>query len=226
MFKSTRVILCAALIFSAASAFSQSDFAGGYAQIGAGYQNVNASDGGSTLIVSGTTFPLNFNFSSGSGFSSQLSIGYNFEFANDYLLGIGADYLPLSSSGNYSYSITFGDSSLSNTGSYKFKSGYTIFAQPAIKSGKDGLLYAKLGYASASTESQGIGASTSHTFNGYVVGLGYKQMLSKQWFGFTEANYMKYGNTTITTTVLTIFTPSVVIESSAYNFQVGVGYKF
>jgi len=75
------------------------------------------------------------------------------------------------------------------------------------------------------------GAQTK-TVGGYVIGLGYKQMIAKGFYGFAEANYMSYGKANFSQT--SNYTDgsggSVTSNTSgslnSYQALVGVGYKF
>jgi hypothetical protein len=75
------------------------------------------------------------------------------------------------------------------------------------------------------------GGSQSTTYGGYILGLGYKQMITDGFYGFAEGNYMGYGTQTISRTIpwqggggssTVTINPSI----SSYQFLVGVGYKF
>jgi hypothetical protein len=62
------------------------------------------------------------------------------------------------------------------------------------------------------------------------LGLGYKQMISGGFYGFAEANYMSYNKvnlgTSWTETTGVRVTNNTNTGASAYNFLVGVGYRF
>ena len=76
-------------------------------------------------------------------------------------------------------------------------------------------------------------SNSSNTLNGYVLGLGYKQLLDKNIYVFGEGNYYDYGSKAYTNTYryqgpnnLIITTDTFNAKASAYQFLVGVGYKF
>lgn len=63
---------------------------------------------------------------------------------------------------------------------------------------------------------------------GFVVGLGYKQIISGGFYGFGEANYYGYK---MPVTAITLGSGGGQLNGnsnslSAYQFLVGVGYKF
>jgi len=77
--------------------------------------------------------------------------------------------------------------------------------------------------------SSGGGATSTTTVNGYILGFGYKQMITSGFYGFAEGNYMSYNK--FSTTVpygssnpgyTATFNPGTPI---AYNFLAGLGYK-
>jgi hypothetical protein len=116
---------------------------------------------------------------------------------------------------------------------------------------KDTLVYLMAGYSSVQTELTGpssftlgrfgtftnaqLGQSSagnqSKTVSGYIVGLGYKQIIQGGLYGFAEANYMGYGNVTNSITQsytngTGTFTSNTSASLNAYQLLVGVGYKF
>ena len=216
------VLLCA--FFLPGFAFSQSAFEGFYGQIGAGYESVEASEKGSTYTsTGGTTSPLTRSFSDSKGFTSSIALGYAMSFSESFVLGIGAEYYAVSSP-NSSYTYTI-QSVTSGTGNWKKKNSYNIFLSPGFVIDKDSLAYAKIGYASAETQNNTTGSSArTVSQNGYSLGLGYKQFIEGDLYGFAEANYFNYGDDTSTT--VNNGTSTTKTGGTAYNFLIGVGYRF
>jgi len=120
---------------------------------------------------------------------------------------------------------------------YKASNRLNIFLAPGYVLDKDKLVYAKVGYSTQKVKASyydGVDGSCngnsmgSGNAQGFLAGLGYKQIISGGFYGFTEANYYSYGKTSMgtsslcDTTLITNFSPS----TSAYNFLAGVGYKF
>ena len=68
--------------------------------------------------------------------------------------------------------------------------------------------------------------------SGYIVGLGYKQIIQGGLYGFAEANYMGYGDISGSVTqsytdgTPGTFTSRTSASLNAYNLLIGVGYKF
>lgn len=220
---------------------AQSAFEGAYGQVGIGYQSVSPSI--SNVTVSGTAggatltnFPLSSSVGSSSDFTGTATIGYNFGVAKDYLLGIGAEYSPLSSSSS-NVTANYGPDSSGAwyraTTSFKIENSYNIFLSPAIVIDKNKLAYAKIGYTGASANT----ASQTVNLNGYSLGLGYKQIISGGWYGFGEVNYAAYGNQNLSTnynSVVTVgsatynvpTTAKATVSANTMNVLVGIGYKF
>jgi hypothetical protein len=225
-----KLLIGVASTLIANSAIAQSVFEGAYVQLGIGLDQNSIS---SSPVAYGPT-PLIFDIpsSSGGSFSGVVGLGYNFKINNDFLLGVGADYGFVPSSG-------FNASTSSNefTGTQtKISNRYNIFLAPGYVIDKNKLTYLKVGYSSQTvkvtdlttewgTQGETLGSGSA---NGYVLGLGYKQMVGKGLYGFGEANYYSYsgasfGGVTLSDgTGISGYSP----KTSAYQFLVGVGYKF
>ena len=145
----------------------------------------------------------------------------------DFLLGIGAEYSPIAGQKtNYSGSVL--GASLGN-GQYNKENSYNIFLSPATPIGKDGLLYGKVGYTGATIKDTFGSTSSTKNYNGYSLGIGYKQIISGGLYGFAEGNYFSYGNQTSTGSgVISGYTvtASTTTNANAYNLLLGLGYQF
>lgn len=203
-------------------------FDGFFGQVGIGFESISPSFSNSGVNVTGYGyFPYNTSIDSSNGFTGTVTAGYMIPVTKDFLFGIGAEYSPLESqSSNYTVGITgLGTAQ----GSYKKENSYNIFVSPATPIGKDGLLYGKIGYTGASIKSSLGSSSGSQSYTGYSLGLGYKQFITGGLFGFAEGNYFNYGNKTNTysgTILGAAYTETMTTTANAYNFLVGVGYKF
>jgi len=208
----------------APSTYAQSAFEGAYGQLGVGYDQNSLSS--SNLTAGGTVVTApGYN---GGSFAGVIGLGYNFSVTKDFLLGIGADYGVVPSS-------SFSGTSDVGTTQTKISNRYNIFVAPGYVIDKDKLAYLKAGYSSqtvkvtdgpnVSTSGQTLGSGSA---NGYVVGLGYKQMVSSGFYGFGEANYYSYSGANFAATTLSDSTSisSYSPKTSAYQFLIGVGYKF
>ncbi len=223
------VVISAGIIgMSSTVVNAQSKFDGFYGQVGVGYESVTPSFSNSNLTVAGVgTAPINTSINSSNGFTGVVTAGYMASITKDFLLGVGAEYSPIAGQkANYTGSVL--GTSLGN-GQYNKENAYNFFVSPATPIGTGGLLYGKVGYTGATIKDTFGSSSTSNSYTGYSLGLGYKQIIQGGFYGFAEGNYMSYGDKTSTSNgTINGFAVSSSITSSAnaYNLIVGIGYKF
>ena len=203
-------------------------FEGFFGQVGIGFENISPSFSNSGVNVAGFGYiPYNTSVSSSNGFTGTVTAGYMIPVSKQFLFGIGAEYSPLASqSANYSGTIPGIGSA---QGTYKKENSYNIFISPATPIGTDGLLYGKIGYTGASVKSSLGGGSSTQDYTGYSLGIGYKQFISGGLYGFAEGNYFSYGNKTSTDNGFIAgrtYSESITSSANAYNFLVGIGYRF
>jgi len=229
-----KLLVAAAATVVASSAMAQSAFEGFYGQIATGYESNSVSNSTSTVTTTSNTFDnVAFNGGSASTMPIVVGLGYNYQATKEFLIGLGVDYSVLTTSKiNGSYNAT----SDSQT-AHKVSDRYSIYITPGYVIDKDKLAYLKAGYSSqklswydnysqSDTNGQQIGSGNA---SGYVVGLGYKQMITSGLYGFGEANYYSYSNPSWSYNTLSDGTKLSNVTgatSSAYQFLVGVGYKF
>lgn len=237
MNKFTKLLVLGLICFSP-SIFAQSAFQGFYGQIATGYESNSVSNTSLVMSDADGTNPLQFpggNNPTNGSMPLVMGLGYNYAVTPEFLLGLGVDYSLLQT--------TIGNANINpsvqpNTGTtYKVSNRLNLFITPGYAIDKDRLVYAKAGYSTQRLQTsywnnvngECSGNSTgSGNVNGYILGAGYKQIIAGGFYGFGEANYYKYGNASFgnaslcDTTLITNFKPS----TSAYNFLVGVGYKF
>ena len=221
-----------ALVLSC-STFAQSQFVGAYGQLSTGYENntvssaqLTGTDYGSapnktnTLTTTSTSAPL------------VLGLGYTFNLKNNFTLGLGVDYSALTQDTLSAGFYYFGDSR--NTYDYKFSISNRVnaFIAPGYAIAQDKLFYAKLGYSTQSVQYSQTNCCSSPSnkaqVNGYLVGLGYKQFITKGLYGFAEANYYAFGRPNLSSSYSD--GPGGTVSSNpnvnAYNFLFGLGYRF
>lgn len=208
------------LVIAAATAFvgaanAQSAFEGFYGQFGVGYESMSQNPTGG-LSSSGATYTSTSDKSNSANIS--VGIGNYFSITPTFLLGVGAEYNPLPGS-KTNYTITSGGTT--DPGKWSKKSSYNIFLSPAYAIDKSSLAYAKLGYTGATLKDEPTGeASENINYKGYMLGLGYKQIVQGGLYGFIETNYAQYnskndGNGATGST-----------KPKSMNVMFGVGYKF
>jgi len=245
-----KLLVAAAATVVASSAMAQSAFEGFYGQIATGYENNSYSN---LSAIGSATGEANSNWTmsnqSSSGAPLVIGLGYNFSVAPSWLIGIGADYSALSqTTGNFSSSTTGpgGNGYGGTLSSFKLEASnrFNIFVTPGYEIDKDKLVYLKAGYSSVSVKqtyptyytatsnhSSDSGAVTgfsnqTSTVGGYIVGLGYKQMIAAGFYGFVEANYMSYNKPSFSSKTSSNYTLTNNPSLNTYQALVGIGYKF
>ena len=234
-----QLLALAALGLLAGAAQAQSSFEGFYGQLATGYESNQASTLSGTGTQTGSTpdnwSTANQNFN---GLPLVAGLGYNWSLDSHWMLGLGADYSFLSlKTGTYSSNNQY--ATTVNGQQLQVSNRTNVYLMPGYALSKDQLVYLKAGYSSAnlqetfpssvtsggSTKNVNF-ASSTNTQQGYIVGLGYKQMVTSGLYGFAEANYMSYGKTTFSSTNTNAYTISNSPTLNTYQALVGVGYKF
>jgi len=243
-----KLLTIASLGLITSTAMGQSAFEGAYGQLGTGYENNSYSNLSGTGSNTSQAIPDAWSTGnqSSSGAPLIIGLGYNFSVSPKWLLGIGADYSAISqqTSSYSSYSPTGGVNSVPATiNGFQLQTSnrVNIFIAPGYVIDQEKLVYLKAGYSFASmketypttiTKSTGTTALTawstspSATVNGYVLGLGYKQMIANGFYGFAEANYMSYGKPSFSSVNGLTYTITNNPSLSTYQALVGVGYKY
>jgi hypothetical protein len=196
-----------------APAFAQTAFTGFYGQVGIGYENSVPSYSGGALNKS--TYTYSMSGGTTNSFAGTATLGYYFPVSTNFLLGIGAEWSPLEGVKSNA-TVTLPALKYSETQTIKKGDSYNIFVAPAYVIDKDKLAYAKVGYSGANYEVGG----DNDVYNGYSLGLGYRQMIQGSWYGFAEVNYTSYGNQNVATNA------SGTASFKVTNALVGVGYQF
>lgn len=236
-----KLFIAVATTLFTCSAIAQSAFEGFYGQVATGYENNSYTSINQSIAGNGSSWTGNASNQSTSGMPLVLGVGYNYALDSDFLLGIGFDYSALSqSTGNFSFATVNNDNGNTFTTynqSFKVSNRMNLYFTPGYALDTDKLVYLKAGYSMQQLQfSQGAdpitgiasGFTSTKNINGYILGLGYKQMIMDGFYGFAEANYMAYQKTSINGTFISggnlsdTSNPSL----SAYNLLVGVGYKF
>lgn len=199
----------------------------------------------------------------------MLGVGYYWQAHSSWLVGIGVDYSAISQTSPYrqgsvidapgSDLIPAGTIMTTDGAKTQLSNRYNIFVSPAYAIDKEKLLYAKAGYSqvnskgkrpttvtvSANGKTTTIPTTTAGTYDnttvgGYLIGIGYRQIITNGLYGFVEANYMGYnsskhsyssnGNSAsksgvgFSSSSVTNITASSNLNS--YQLLVGVGYAF
>ena len=198
-------------------------------------------------------------------------LGYYWQMSPSWLLGVGIDYSALSQTSSSMIAtvrddtqgvdlLPRGSAMTANGKSVQLHGRYNYFISPAYAIDNEKLLYLKAGYTqisskvkratSVTTINNGIsttiptttaGSYDNSTDGGYMLGIGYRQILTKGLYGFVEANYFSYntsqtssyssiGNSASKSAVGLRNTSATSIIGShslnSYQLLVGIGYSF
>ena len=256
--------------FSASNAQAQSAFVGFYGQISTGYESnqLGGLSGTATNTPNQNTDTNRSEPSQTFGGAPLvLGAGYYWQANNKWLIGVGVDYSALSQTTSpMSLSITnavgnnsmsSGQTATSNGASFQLSNRFNLFITPGYAIDKDKLVYVKAGYSQVtaqynratsltrtdngvSTTMPSTGGSQSSNQGGYLIGLGYKQIIKSGLYGFLEGNYMGYSapshsytstadSFNAATGVTSVGTRTVTTSFSSlntYQLLVGLGYAF
>jgi len=250
---------------TAFNAQAQSSFAGFYGQVSTGYESNQlgsfSATGTSTLANSNTIGSAPSQTFGGAPL--VLGAGYYWQANDKWLIGVGADYSALSQTSSTSTRESVdapgstvhapGTRVFSNGASMQLSNRFNLFVTPAYAIDKDKLVYLKAGYSqvtaqaneptsltiTAANGSSATGAipgrSNSSNQGGYLIGLGYKQIITSGLYGFVEGNYMSYSAPSVSYSINPVGLPggagARTISASfaslnTYQVLAGLGYAF
>ena len=216
---STVLCLITSGLFASAANAQSENWQGTYGQVGIGYQSTSLSYSPWTYYPSGgSARPGTSSANNANNFALALGVGYYYAFSQSFVLGIGGEYAPLAGAKANTTSSYSGASS-SSYGQYNVQSAYNLLLSPGWVIDKEKLVYAKIGYAGAQIKTS---SSNTYSYNGYSLGLGYKQFITNTIYGFGEVNYTDYGNSNNRTDYNFAGTTTL----KATNFLLGLGYRF
>jgi hypothetical protein len=227
-----KILVAALLAASVTGAYAQSKFEGAYGQLGIGYSTINPSVSNSNLAApTGTNYPLSASVSSANSFNGALGAGYTWSVAPQFTLGLGVDYQPFA---GQSANVTLSNGNLSASSlsaSYKQNNAYDIYVAPGFAVNPDSLIYGKFGYAGTQLKTTlSTGNSSTTNYNGFLVGLGYKQIISGGLYGFVEGNYTSFGGQTMSASGPWggggTYNINTNTSANAFTAYAGLGYKF
>jgi hypothetical protein len=207
-------------IFGKAHAQSRSNFEGFFADFGAGYRNSNSSTN-SELTLNGATIPSKISSSGLSHAVAVLTTGYNFNIAQNYFLGIGANISPANGLAQQLQVQALNQSVM--VSGIKPLYNYGFFLSPGLQT-EGGLFYLKVG-----KQTQVVNSNTGSNLNGYLLGLGYKQFIYDSIYFFGEANYSIYESEITSRNIVTsgrTINTSVTTTPQTTRLILGLGYQF
>jgi outer membrane immunogenic protein len=185
----------------APQAFSQAqNFEGVSVQLSTGYQDFSLKP--KDIRVEPTSYVIDARTTSKSGVPVVLSAAYTAALGNAFTLGAVVDYFPITS-----------------------QVGLSVVPGYALTEKTQG--YVKLGWAYVSTTLEpGNGLEKVNSYlNGPTAGIGVKTLFTENLYGFAEFNYIAYQTATFSSGGQSV-TVNGKTNNQAYNFLLGVGYKF
>jgi len=199
---------------------ASANFDGFFADFGFGYREVNSATS-SSLSVNGTPIPSSLSSGQPSNTVSVFTLGYNLPIYSAFKLGIGANISPASGQAQQ-VQVQTRNQVVSLPGIKPLYS-YGFFLTPSIAIG-DGLAYLKAG-----TLTQVNNSNTSPNFNGYLLGVGYKQLITQSIYLFGEADYASYTAQTSSRASISSgrsINASVTTKPQGSRYLIGIGYHF
>jgi len=203
-------------------------FGGFYTQVGLGFQSFTPSFSNSNYKVGGSTYGSTSQASSAQSMTGTITAGYDFPVNAGFLFGVGAELSPVPGK-----STSFGGAAAGNNtipaSSYKVNNTYNLFVSPTFPVDKMTAIYGKVGYSKANISS---GPNLdSLGYSGYSVGLGYKTIVSGNFYAYIEGNYYNYGKVSNSGAAIipgstTNYTYSNSSTATSYNVLYGVGMRF
>ena len=203
-----------------AQAHASTNFDSFFADFGFGYREVNSGIS-SSLSVNGTPIPSTLSSGQPANIVSAFTFGYNLPIHSVFKLGIGANIAPANGQAQQ-IQVQARNQEVSLPG-IKPLYNYGFFLAPSLVIG-DGLAYLKVG-----SQTQVNNSNTSPNFNGYLLGVGYKQLVSQSIYIFGEADYGSYSAQTSSRTVSSSgrsINASVTNKPQGSRYLMGVGYQF
>ena len=199
---------------------TRSKFEGFYADLGLGYRDINTSTS-SNLTLNGREIPSSISSGGSTHQIAVLTTGYNFNVTQKYFLGMGANISPANGLVQQ-IQIKALNQTVTASGFTPLYT-YGFFLSPGLKI-EDGLLYLKAG-----KQTQVVNSNTGSNFNGYLLGLGYKQFVYESIYLFGEANYTFCNPQTTSRTFVSsgrTINASITTSAQATRLLLGLGYQF
>jgi hypothetical protein len=221
-----RQLFVLATTLFATSAMAQNSFSGLDLGLGFALQNV-ATGSGTQANSSGSS--ARFGTTAKTSANANFNVGYNFQIADSFILGIQASLQPITSGAIQVQKIPGSPTEFQNNSRYDFS------LLPGVLINPNNLLYGKVGYSYNKENVRNANGAWGTTLNygGYVLGAGVKSFSlghllgAKNLYGFVEYNYAGYsgkGYSVINTTGNTVVSSSISLNSNTG--LIGVGYIF
>lgn len=227
-----KLLIASALvtIFGSSSVFAQAkNFEGFNVQASTGYQHnkigmstVNIKDFGSPATSQSAQDTKKGNM------ALNLGLGYTFAISEKFTLGGIVEWNPLNMKTG-SGSMLKSDGTIDTGTDYngRLKNQFSIAIVPGYAFSESTLGYVKLGWTRAKAR---VAFNKNPTVfeantNGLLIGLGAKHLLTKNIYGFAEANYARYSSKGASGSDQ-FGTADTNLKPTSYNFLVGLGARF
>ena len=207
-------------IYGEVQAQTKFNFEGFFADFATGYRNPSSSMN-SNLTLNGAVIPSAISSSGISHAVAVLTTGFNFNIAQSYFLGIGVNISPANGLAQQ-LQIQALNQAVTVSG-IKPLYNYGFFLSPGFQT-EDGLFYLKAG-----KQTQVVNSNTGSNFNGYLLGLGYKQFIFDSIYLFGEANHSFYESQTTSRTIIAsgqAINASITTSPQSTRLLLGLGYQF
>jgi outer membrane immunogenic protein len=207
-------------IYGEVQAQARSNFEGFFADLGAGYRNPSSSMN-SDLTLNGAVIPSTISSSGISHAVAAFTAGYNFNITRNYFLGIGANTSPANGLAQQLQIQALNQ--VVTVSGIKPLYNYGFFLSPGFQT-EDGLFYLKAG-----KQTQVVNSNSGSNFNGYLLGLGYKQFIYDSIYLFGEVNYSFYESQTTSRTIVAsgrTIDASITTSPQSTRLLLGLGYQF
>ncbi|MFG1348221.1 outer membrane protein [Xanthobacter autotrophicus] len=173
-----------------------------------------------------------------SGFFAGGQIGYNYQFANNVVIGVETDLQWSGIEGKYSYNetdvlhpYTYGSNygaSVDYFGTIRARLGYAFDRFLPYITGGAAYGKTKLSYSAFESDGYAWGASASSTNWGWTVGGGVEYAITNNWTFKTEYLYVDLGSTdySYATGYYSDYLVTGSVDTKFHTLKAGVNYKF
>lgn len=220
--KSVFVAAVAASLLLSSTVFAQSkNFEGFAAEFSTGSQKNSLSNGAGLLKANNASAGVSIANGSKSTTPAIIGLSYGFKMTDKIVTTVGLDYNLMSSS----IAAPCVGCAPAVTITEKISQRANIYVAPGYQLSSSSLAYVKLGYGQNSmsvTTTDNASITGGPSKNGWLAGIGYKQFLTNQVYGFAE--YSQTQNSSGRFSADTVYWNSGNLKGES--FLVGVGYKF
>jgi hypothetical protein len=218
-------------LITAASSATAGSFDGPFAQVGAGFAYL-----GSNVSVTQTyDTPFTESYKGGeTGAMGNVALGYSYELPQSFNIAANVFYnFGSQNAGQYN----FGNVGDSYTYQSKLKNIWGVSVEPGYNFGDKSLGFLKLGWASATASVTSSGSDAGYsgalppgtysgTSNGFLYGLGFKQLLTENIFVGVEAYQVAFSTVTQSGSSATFGNVTGSQKPNLTYGGINLGYKF